>query len=222
MKNLHTIPLLLSSILLASSALAQNSNAFDTSLPADSGLVEVARGPYVRPENNPFSVNNSTGEENKTLAQFPQRPPSPLYPPPQMRPPRGSYPGMWSSPVGDHHTAVGALIGFGVGATAGALIGASKADSSNRGATALIGSLLFGGLGAPFGAAVASFPSPQFHRYRPWEDEGYDQLGSRHKHHSPNREVSNREVSSREVSSARAPNRTPDRQAALAGIPDAP
>src|ERR1700676_3782863 len=130
MKNLHTVPLLFSSILLASSALAQNSNAFDTSVPADSDPVEVARGPYVRPENNSPSANNSTGEENKTLAQFPQHTPVTPYPPPQMRPPRGSCPGMWSSPVGDHHTAIGALIGFGVGATAGALIGASKDDSA--------------------------------------------------------------------------------------------
>src|SRR5580700_1590752 len=178
MKNLYTVPLLLSSILLASSALAQSSGAFDTSIPADADSVEVARGPYVRPEDTSSSADNSTGEENKTLAQFPQRLPVTPYPPPQMRPPRGSYPGMWSSPAGDHHTAIGALIGFGVGATAGALIGAAKNDSANRGATALIGSLLFGGLGAAFGAAIASFPGPQFHRYRPWEDEGYDQLGS--------------------------------------------
>jgi hypothetical protein len=216
MKTLPTVPLLLTSILLASSALAQNSTVSDMNLPADSGAVEVARGPYVRPENSSSSAN--TNVENKTLAQFPQRRLGPPYPPSPMRSPRGVYPGMWSSPAGDHHTAVGALIGFGVGATAGALIGASKDDSANRGATALIGSLLFGGLGAAFGAAIASFPRPQFHRYRPWEDEGYDELGSRHKHRSHPREAASRDVPSR-----RPPNRKPDtQQTALANIPAAP
>jgi len=185
MKNAELFPLflvstLLGSILIASNVLAQTTNP--TSLP-ESDPVAVARIRYVQPESGSSPVNDADHQasENETLAQF-SRPPGPPFRR-AMRPPMGGYRGM-SGPNWGHHGAIGALIGFGIGAGTGAAWGASREPAANRAGDALLGGLLLGGLGAAMGAAIASLPplpSRQFHRHRTWEDEDYDELGSRYK-----------------------------------------
>lgn len=220
MKNAQTIPLLLGSILLASSVLAQTANSSPTSSLPEPDPVIVARSPYIQAENDSSSANkypagNQAAGKDETLAQFSRPRFGPPYRPPMQRP-MGGYPGMWSEPNWGRHAGIAALIGFGVGAGAGAIIGASKDNGVNRGGNALVGSLLLGGLGAAVGAAIASlppFPSRQFHRHRPWEDEDYDELGYRPKPHSTNREAASHPARSR------APAK---RQTALADIPAVP
>jgi hypothetical protein len=204
MKNTNSLSLLLRSILcgltlLASSVLAQTTNSSSTNSPSEPDPVALARSAYLQPENASSPVNqsaagNPAAGENVTLAQFAPPRFGPPYRP--MRRPMGGYPGMWTGPHFEHHAAMGALIGFGVGATAGALIGASNNNGANRGADAFVGGLLLGGLGAAFGAAIASFPGFPSHRYRPWEDEGHDELGSRSKRHSTSREASSHRAKS--------------------------
>jgi hypothetical protein len=200
MKNTRLFPLflgsirfasiLLGSIPLASGVLAQT--ASPTSLP-QSDTVAVARIRYLQSESSSSQGNDADSQagENETLAQFSRRPPGPPFRR-AMRPPMGGYPGM-SGPNWGHHGAIGALIGFGVGAGAGAAWGATREPAANRAGDALLGGLLLGGLGAAVGAAIASlppFPSRQFHRNRPWEDEDYDELGSRHKRRPAEEEAS--------------------------------
>ncbi|MGA8270426.1 MAG: hypothetical protein WB919_02635, partial [Candidatus Sulfotelmatobacter sp.] len=152
--------------------------------------------PYVVAENVASPANNDTSSsratgENETLAQYSQRRFGPPYGPP-MRSTMGR-PRMWSGPNYGHHGAIGALIGLGVGGGVGALVGASKDNGTNQGANAFVGALVLGGLGAALGAAIASlpsFPSRQFQRHRPWEDEDSHELGSRSKAHSTKHEVS--------------------------------
>ena len=132
-------------------------------------IVEIAsaRGPYVE---RPASDEN----DPLTLAQFSRRRPGrPL-------PRRGAYPGpsssgRWTPEGNGHHAAIGALIGFGVGAAAGAK---GNTDASNR-VTAI---LLVGSVGALLGAMIGD-GIPSFHarhRHAPsWPDE--DDVASRGK-----------------------------------------
>jgi hypothetical protein len=182
--------ILLGPILLATSMLAQTTNP--ASLP-ESGTVALARIRYLQAANRSSPVNDAENQagENETLAQFSRRPPGPPMRR-AMRPPMGGHPRM-SGPNWGSHGAIGALIGFSVGAGAGAAWGATREPAANRAGDALLGGLLLGGLGAAMGAAIASlppFPSRQFHRHRPWEDEDYDELGSRFKPRPAQREAS--------------------------------
>ena len=202
MKNAQRLPLLIGSILLASSVLAQTMNSSHPDNRPETDSVAVARSPYLEAENVASPANNRTSssrvaDENKTLAQYSQRRFGPPYGP-AMRPPTGGSGTGWGPDYG-HHSAIGALIGFGVGAGVGAIIGASKDNGANQGADALVGGLLLGGLGAAVGAAITSFPSlpsRQFRRHRPWEDEDHDGLGSRSRPHSTNHEASSQTASS--------------------------
>ena len=100
------------------------------------------------------------------------RPGSPTFPRAALRQctmaaPRPSYPPPFLQFDDGHHAAIGAMIGFGIGAAAGAT---AKTDSGGRVVAALFG----GGLGALFGAAVghaiAPFHGHHYHR-DPWYDD---------------------------------------------------
>jgi len=189
MKNSQPLLLLLGPILLASTVLAQCTNSSRANNLPETDSVAVARRSYIEadsessPANN-YAAGNHPAVESETLAQY-SRPPGPPFRPP-MQPPMGGYTGMRSEPNWGHHGALGALIGFGVGAGAGVIWGTSREPAANRAGDALLGGLLLGGLGAAVGAAIASlppFPSRQFYRRRPWEDD-HDELGSYLKPHS--------------------------------------
>jgi hypothetical protein len=189
MKNAQPLLLLLAPILLASTVLAQGTNSSRTNNLPEADSVAVARNSYIEADSGSSPASNyAAGKqpalENKPLAQY-SRPPGPPFRPP-VRPPMGGYPRMRSGPNWGHHGALGALIGFGVGAGAGVIWGTSREPAANRAGDALLGGLLLGGLGAAVGAAIASlppFPSRQFHRRQSREDD-YDELGSRSKPHS--------------------------------------
>jgi hypothetical protein len=189
MKNAPPLLLLLAPILLASTLLAQGTNSSRANNLPETDPVTLARNSYIEadsgslPANN-YAAPNEPALENEMLAQY-SRPPGPPFRPP-MRPPMGSYPRMRSGPNWGDHGALGALIGFGVGAGAGVAWGTSREPAANRAGDALLGGLLLGGLGAAVGAAIASlppFPRRQFHRFHSGEDD-YDELGSHSKPHS--------------------------------------
>ncbi len=106
--------------------------------------------------------------KGSTTAQAPQHfPGPPCAPRCSMAAPRPSYPPPFLQFDDGHHAAIGAMIGFGIGAAAGAT---AKTDSGGRVVAALFG----GGLGALFGAAVghaiAPFHGHHYHR-DPWYDD---------------------------------------------------
>jgi hypothetical protein len=198
MKNTHSVSLLLSSILLASTVLAQNPSPTGSSPASDP--VAAARIPYTQDEressSKPSSANGETSGENKILAQF-SRPQ--FGPPYAMRPPMGRYPAAWSRPgwygPGSHPSAKGALIGLLVGGGLGAALGAAKQPAANRGTNAALGGLIIGGIGAAFGSAIAAFPGFPHARNRTWGGDAYGELGSHPKARAATREASSQPTS---------------------------
>ena len=200
MKRTLVVALLVGPVLLAISGLAQNANSSQVNTLRDADPIAVARSPYLQPENEFTSANQElagsrSANENETLAQSSRHQLGPPHGPPT-RPSRGSYPVMWSQPSSGDQRVIGALIGFGVGATGGAFLGAYEQKSdANKGGSALFGALLFGGLGAAAGAAIASapsFPSRHSYRHRQWDDRDYKELCSRRRPHLGKRDMASR------------------------------
>jgi hypothetical protein len=102
----------------------------------------------------------------------------------------GSYARAWG-PGNGRHAAIGALIGFGIGAALGA-----KANNDPHPGVTLKASLLVGFIGSGLGAAIASGVPPPFarnlRRRGPWpgkrrqdRDNDEDQLASQSKSDRP-------------------------------------
>ena len=175
MKNLRIIdPLLLTTmLLLTSAAIAQTAvEQAAADLPAP---VAAARCQYT-PADAACLGSSESGQatistNDDTLAQLPRRIPGPPVRPrrPPMGHPRGGYPGMWMPSGNGRHAAIGAIIGFGLGAALGA-----KANTDPHAGATVRASLLFGTFGALLGALVSQ-DTPSFSRLQrprgPWPDE---------------------------------------------------
>jgi hypothetical protein len=170
MKNLRVIPpflaALLASLLIASSAAAQNVDGPTTNeLPVRDEIV-AARSPYTQmPDISPV-VN-----EGKSLAQLPRaRPGMPI--PPRHGYYQGSYQNPWMGSGDVAHPRIGAAIGFGFGAAIGAL--SSIHNQTPVGSRVILGGSLFALIGGAIGAAhVGSHPFMQRRRFYPpsWPDD---------------------------------------------------
>jgi hypothetical protein len=179
MKNLQALSPLLTSLLLASMALAQAGGLPDAPTPQDSASEQ--RSAHAPTRHAPTTeapshqaadpAAQSTGNEIITqAAPFPRatRRPTP--------PPRGrAYPSAFAAPRPPALSPVGALIGFGAGAALGA---AASGDQTARGRVA--GALIGGTLCALIGGAIGrSFSLRSSHHYHDWDD------AQKRKHHKP-------------------------------------
>jgi hypothetical protein len=149
MKNLEFLSPLLMSLLLASVALAQAGSPDAPDAPQPQPSVAA------RPEPTPAAGTGSSGED-RLISHARQYPRGPCGP---MEPHRGhAYPGF---PPPPGLSPVGALIGFGVGAAAGA----GNANDGTVGAHVALG-LIGGGLGALIGGAIGAVANPFAHARR--------------------------------------------------------
>ena len=173
MKILRTVTTLAVPLLFGSLSLAQ---ADADSFAASTSAVAKARCQYSqaddvcsRPENS--APVASSAKTDSTLTQLPQRFPGPSRPP--RRRPVG-HPGVAYAPMpmptaSGRNVAIGALVGFTVGA-----IAPQNASGRARIGVGLIGAAF----GALIGAAIPSVPSYHLHRHR-WPDYDDDELASR-------------------------------------------
>jgi hypothetical protein len=174
MKNRKVIPSLFVSLLIVLSAAAQNP---DGPTPNELSLPDqIAAARRQHTETTDISPDPNAG---KALAQLPRGGP-PMMPRQEYY--RGSYqnPLMRSGNAG--HTLIGAAIGFGLGATMGAL--GSIHGHTPVGSGVLIGGSIFGliggAIGASHGGLAASMPRRGI--YSPWPDQDEES-----KLHSPSR-----------------------------------
>jgi hypothetical protein len=168
----HKKRVLLASLLLAVTALAQNGDS-KTSIDLTSDLtrnnqinsilpkqVALARCAYRQNDAGcPGAPLASDSEANNTLAQMPRRigPMAERQGPPMRS---TAYSESWGPQFSPGHALIGAAIGFGFGAAAGSKNGV-------RGSLA-VGTLV-GLLGAAIGAGIPSFPS--HYRRRGWDND---------------------------------------------------
>lgn len=133
--------------------------------------VVVARCAYTPADEACASIERASFDTPapEIAAQFPRRPPRP-------RPRRpvgrtvGYGPGPWMQPNG-RHAAIGALIGFGLGAAIGAKANQDRHPGAGVAAAFIVGSV-GAGLGAVVGCGVPSFHAWSHRRHVPWPDEG--------------------------------------------------
>jgi hypothetical protein len=172
MKTLNLIPAMLATLALLTSATHGQTDS-DASKPVIEARCQYTADAACAGDNS----NRASDDRSSTVAQMPRRSPGP--PMRSGRYPRAypSYPPPWT---GDgHRTAIGALIGLGVGATIGAAL-----PSHPQSGTRVLGGLIFGGLGACFGAALAN-PIFAFHAHNrhpafpSTRPEDQDELASR-------------------------------------------
>jgi hypothetical protein len=174
MKNAKILaPFLLATLFLTSSAIAQTVEKRvegDLLTP-----VIAARCQYTPADADCVGASESdraltNTNDDTTIAQLPHRMPGP----PGRSPvgyPRAGYSGMGMPSPRGRHAAIGAAIGFGLGAAVGA-----KGSGGAR--VTLTFGVLGGLMGAAFGAMTPSFQARSLYRRGPWpEDE--DQLASR-------------------------------------------
>jgi hypothetical protein len=137
MTHTRNFSFLLAPVLLVSVTFAQTKGS-----PVDSSPDQVvaAHNRYTQPAE--ISPDTSDGAK---LAQFQRRGPGAQFP--RRGYPRASYGAPWQEPGNGRHAAIGALIGFGLGAALGA--GTSKDSHTTVGAA-----VIFGGFGALIGGAV--------------------------------------------------------------------
>lgn len=190
MENRNLVLSLLVSLIFVSNAAAQVAMAQSPELETitnsrDADAVAAARNQYTHNEAVDDPKHSGTNPSDKadgktTLAQLSRRGPGLPYPRSAGYPGAGSA-RMWQ-PSSGRHAAIGALIGFGLGAAVGA-----KANTDQHEQARVAAPLIFGGFGALFGALVgASIPDGpgwRFHRRRPWSDEEEDEMGSSSKAH---------------------------------------
>src|ERR1700722_14626952 len=173
MKNLQVLSSLLTSVLLASMALAQAGNLPDAPQPRDTAStdLELAQSPATETPATRTPVGQAPNYaaqqsgENKIISQAAQFPRSPRGP---MPPPRGrAYPSAFA-PRPPALSPLGALIGFGAGAALGAT---ASGDQTTRGRVA--GALIGGSLCALIGGAIGhafSAVGYNFHARHDWDD----------------------------------------------------
>jgi hypothetical protein len=134
--------LLIQSVLPSALAQAGERQTANDSLTAEEIL--VARSPYTQHEDVPRgSVDGQTRSEPA------QRRPVILVPPQIQYPGAGAHSGVWRQPRNARHAAIGALIGFGLGAAIGAKVNKDQHTQARIGAP-----ILFGGFGALIGAVI--------------------------------------------------------------------
>lgn len=175
MKPERVITALAVLLVLRSFSLAQT--AADSIPEATTPSIVAARCQYSPADDDCTSVTksdataSSENTDNNTLAQIPRRVPGPPHPI-RRRPvghPGPAYAPMPMPPPSRRKVAIGALVGFSVGAIA----------PQNVTARARVG---LGLIGAAFGALIgAAIPSaPSYHwRHRRWPDDDDDELASR-------------------------------------------
>jgi hypothetical protein len=137
--------------------MAQAADPQPNDQPTGQADIAAARSTYLRAEGTPGKPSSDEDE----LAQFrrPARRPAPGR---SQYPRRAQYPTMWREGDG-RRTAIGALIGFGLGAAMGA-----KVNSDNHQGAGVRAALVFGTFGGLFGAAIGHGiqPLPRTRRYR--------------------------------------------------------
>src|SRR5258708_2672000 len=158
MRHTRQMHILLASLLLAASASAQTADSQAT----PSGASEVdgiamARSQYAETADIARDSNAKT-----ILAQFQRRGPGAPIPPRRAYPRRESYGTTWAGYGDARHVAIGAAIGFGVGATFGAI--GSIRNRGSVGDGILLGGSLCGLFGAAIGASHAGYSSFARHR----------------------------------------------------------
>jgi hypothetical protein len=163
------LPVLLTSLMLASSALAQATLSPTTEedrqtekYSSASDAISAARSQYA--QNTKVESVSSHAEDGVTIAQFSPRN-GPMHPfPPNHAYPRESYQSSWVDHSNGRHVLIGAVIGFGLGATLGAKANKNPNPGTTSGAVVLVG-----GFGALIGAAIGGAhggPSPFAHHKR--------------------------------------------------------
>jgi len=162
-------------LLMVSASVAQTKDTPDTTGLTSENTSEIAARCRYTPEDDAcrkeIGPTSSSASSDQTLAQIPRRMPGPpLRPRRLMAHPGPGYAPLWAAPDYNNHAAIGALIGFGLGAAAGAQV---NTDARGRVASALI----VGSIGALMGAAIGH-GIPSFHARRaypplplPEEDE---------------------------------------------------
>lgn len=225
MKHKEGILLLLALLLVVSSALAQTGDSQGTTDLPNADLpnkdlprqVALARCAYDATEDVCASMNRPSPEArdasgDTTLAQDPQRIPGPpAHPRPPMGRPRPAFPGMWREEGNPRHAAIGALIGFGLGAALGA-----HANRDQHPGVGVRAAFLVGSIGAVLGAAVGYSTPPirarRPYRRGPWPDE--DAMASRSKPASSEDSVGQKSTQTDELEPS------PSRPATTADAPD--
>jgi hypothetical protein len=191
MKNLLIVAFLLTALVMTTSAaLAQTREAQvanDLAVTDFPTSIAIARCQYTPADNACAGANDSAQVEtgaspDGTIAQSPRRVPGPPLRPrrPPMAHPRGEgYPGMRMEPGSARRAAIGALIGFGLGAAMGA-----KANTDQHPGVGVKAALAFGTIGGLLGAGIGA-GMPTFHARNPYQrgpwhdqDDG-DQVASR-------------------------------------------
>ena len=167
MKNLQIVAFLLTAAVWAPPVLGQTKDSRSAAAPAVE--ITAARCQYTPAEAACVALNEGSRQSNDTttVAQLPRRMPGPpRYPRrPPMGPPGRPYSSYWA-PEGDSgHAAIGALIGFGLGAAAGA---SADTDARGRVGAALVGGSLCALLGAVIGHGIPSF---HHHYHRGWDGD---------------------------------------------------
>jgi hypothetical protein len=166
MKNKMGLRALAILIFFTAAAWAQSN---DSKASAPTTQVAVARCAYSHAD----TVCQPAAEHvsgDSSLAQIPRRGPgSPMHPGPYMRRPGVGYadPYPWPAPE-YNHAGMGALIGFGLGAAAGA---STQTDVRGRVAASLAEGCLFGLLGGAIGHAIPAFHFRRQYDPGEWPDD---------------------------------------------------
>jgi hypothetical protein len=146
MKYTRRILPLLALLLMASAALAQTETKLTPDTPSPSEEITAARSRYLQTADMATEANDS-----KTLAQVRNRMPGRPYPPQRGHSHQGSQQRHWMDSGNAGHALIGAAIGFGLGALAGAK--ANQAPYPGDTARAVF---LVGGVGALIGGAIGA------------------------------------------------------------------
>ncbi|HKH99688.1 MAG TPA: hypothetical protein VJ999_11315 [Candidatus Sulfotelmatobacter sp.] len=174
MKTPRILPLLLTMLLMVSASVAQTKDTPDATGLTSENASEIAARCQYTPADDACIGRRASGPAGSAnldlnLAQAQRRFPGP---PVRGRRPMAypGYPSPWAEPGDGRSALIGAAIGFGLGATAGAQV---NTDARGR----VAGALIVGSIGALMGAAIGQ-GIPSFHVRRayppnslPEEDE---------------------------------------------------
>lgn len=172
-KHNPLLPILLASLMVASSALAQTTSSPTTEdrqieteeYSSASDAISAARNQYA--QNAKAESDSRRADDGMSVAQFSPRN-GPMRPfPPNHGYPRGSYQSPWMDHGNGRHVLIGAVIGFGLGAALGAKANKDPHPGTTTGAVVLVG-----GVGALIGAAIGGahggpYPFAHHKRIRP-------------------------------------------------------
>lgn len=178
-KRFSFLSFLLASLMLASSAMAQMTNDRKTETEQEARSIDeisAARSQYTQtPDISPDA------NDNKTLAQLPRSRPG-MAIPLHRGYPNGGYQTAWMDHGDARHAAIGAAIGFGLGALIGIKVNADQHQAATAGAV-----FIFGGVGAVFGGLIGGSHAGPFafarrrRDYQPFAPEE-DEESDRHSH----------------------------------------